>query len=132
VRRPRYPAPLRTRTYAAGRPRTHGQLFSNLLGNAVTHGAESEPVKVGAEIRNGAFELAMSNGAEAIPAEVIERLFQPFYRGNPARRTSGLGLGLYIASQIAMAHQGRLDVDSDEQATTFTFRMPIAAWQGRT
>jgi sigma-B regulation protein RsbU (phosphoserine phosphatase) len=56
----------------------------------------------------------------------MERLFQPFYRGDVRPTAQGLGLGLYIASQIAQAHSGRLDVASNPEETRFTFRMPIA------
>jgi signal transduction histidine kinase len=55
----------------------------------------------------------------------MDRLFQPFYRvsGQDSRR--GLGLGLYIASEIARAHGGTIDVTSSPQETRFTFRMPL-------
>lgn len=57
----------------------------------------------------------------------MDQLFKPFYRGNAhARRQGpGLGLGLYIASQIAKAHGGNLTVGSTPQATRFTFTMPL-------
>jgi signal transduction histidine kinase len=102
-----------------------GQLFSNLLVNAVTHGSQKDPIQVAAKIREDAFELSVSNRGPPIPTEAIERLFQPFYRGNPSRRSGGLGLGLYIASQIAAAHGGTLDVAPDADGATFTFRMPV-------
>jgi signal transduction histidine kinase len=101
------------------------QLFSNLLGNAITHGAPAQPIVVEAATANGAFELAVANGGEPIPPEAVERLFQPFYRGEVGPNLQGLGLGLYIASQIAEAHGGRLEVKSDAGETRFTFRMPL-------
>jgi sigma-B regulation protein RsbU (phosphoserine phosphatase) len=68
------------------------------------------------------FELSIANSGTPIPQEAIERLFQPFYRASqdPGQ---GLGLGLYIASEIARAHGGRIDVTSSPQETRFTFRM---------
>jgi sigma-B regulation protein RsbU (phosphoserine phosphatase) len=53
-------------------------------------------------------------------------LFQPFFRGEVGRSSQGLGLGLYISSEIAKAHGGTLTVESSELETTFTFRMPVA------
>lgn len=100
------------------------QMFSNLLGNAITHGAHDQPIVVEASVRDGVFELAVANGGEAIPQEAMDRLFQPFYRGDVRSSAKGLGLGLYIASQIAVAHGGTLDVKSDTTETRFTFRMP--------
>jgi sigma-B regulation protein RsbU (phosphoserine phosphatase) len=101
------------------------QMFSNLLGNAITHGSEDHAIVVEASIVDGHFELAIANGGDPIPSLAMDRLFQPFYRGDVKPTAQGLGLGLYIASQIAQAHGGRLEVRSDEQETRFTFRMPV-------
>jgi sigma-B regulation protein RsbU (phosphoserine phosphatase) len=55
----------------------------------------------------------------------MERLFQPFFRGEVRPSQQGLGLGLHIASEIAKAHNGSLQVSSDETETRFTLVMPI-------
>jgi phosphoserine phosphatase RsbU/P len=101
------------------------QLFSNLLGNALTHGASDSPIRVRAATRNHVFELSVANAGEPIPAAAMAKLFQPFYRGAVRRSLQGLGLGLFIASEIARAHGGTLTVDSTGQETRFTFRMPL-------
>jgi signal transduction histidine kinase len=103
-----------------------GQLFSNLLGNAVTHGSPDKPIVARATTENGIFELSVANGGDAIPPATREKLFQPFYRGAVKKSLQGLGLGLFIASEIARAHGGTLDVTSDASETRFSFRMPIA------
>ena len=105
------------------------QLFSNLLGNSVTHGTAATPVRVRATTKDGAFELSVANSGEPIPSGAMERLFQPFHRIS-AQDThqgtrQGLGLGLYIASEIARAHDGTIDVTSSPEETRFTFRMPL-------
>jgi sigma-B regulation protein RsbU (phosphoserine phosphatase) len=102
-----------------------GQLLSNLLGNALTHGAKDQPVRVDATTSLGELVIAVSNGGTPIPEAVLERLFQPFYRGHDRVR-QGLGLGLHIASEIALAHGGTLVARSDAVATTFIFTMPLA------
>jgi signal transduction histidine kinase len=101
-----------------------GQLFSNLVGNALTYGAKDEPVRVKATT-NGRFVLAVCNKGVAIPAATMARLFQPFARGDVRREQQGLGLGLYIASEIARAHGGKIDVTSSAKETCFTFSMPL-------
>jgi sigma-B regulation protein RsbU (phosphoserine phosphatase) len=101
------------------------QLLSNLLGNAMTHGAPDKPVIVQAATAAGSFELAVVNQGDPIPASTRERLFEPFFRGSTGGRQQGLGRGLYIASAIARAHGGRLDVASSPAETRFTFRMPL-------
>lgn len=99
------------------------QLFSNLLGNALTHGDKAFPVHVQAESLNDSFTLSVTNKGEKIPESVQEHLFQPFSRGKISQDKEGLGLGLYIASEIAIAHQGRLLVNSDEENTCFTLHL---------
>jgi signal transduction histidine kinase len=99
------------------------QLFSNLLSNAFSHGDETTPVGVSARTQGGVFTLAVSNEGEPIPEGAMGQLFQPFSRAAIGPHRAGLGLGLYIASEIARAHGGTLDVESNEALTTFTFRM---------
>jgi len=103
------------------------QLVSNLLGNAVTHGAPSEPIRLRVALVRDQLELSVSNGGEPIPPAMLDDLFKPFFRARVRPSQQGLGLGLYIASQIAQAHGGTLAVSSTEQDTRFVFRMPIAA-----
>lgn len=102
-----------------------GQLVSNLIGNALTHGARDQPVHVGAKTEGGVFELWVANAGEPIPAAAMEKLFEPFFRGDVRDSRQGLGLGLHIASQIAQAHGGRLDVTSTLDETRFVFKMPL-------
>ena len=104
-----------------------GQLASNLIGNALTHGAEDQPVRVGAKTQGGQFEFSVANAGEPIPAAAMEKLFEPFFRGDIRASRQGLGLGLHIASQIAQAHGGRIDVTSEPGETRFVFRMPLAS-----
>jgi signal transduction histidine kinase len=104
-----------------------GQLFSNLLGNALTHGAADQPVRVRIHSGGDRFELSVANGGAAIPTSTQARLFEPFSRSPGSAFQKGLGLGLYIASEIARAHGGELGVVSTDQETRFTFTMPIAA-----
>ncbi len=101
------------------------QLFSNLLSNALTYGSANQPVRVQATSGGGSFELSVANAGKPIPPDALQRLFQPFYRSAVLRDREGLGLGLYIAHEIATAHGGTLDVKSTLEETRFTFRMPI-------
>jgi signal transduction histidine kinase len=103
-----------------------GQLFSNLLANALTHGAAEVPIRVRAATGGGEFELSVANGGDQIPQSTIDCLFQPFSRGAVQQGQEGLGLGLYIAHEIARAHGGTLEVQSSPAETRFTFRMPLA------
>lgn len=100
-----------------------GQLFSNLLGNAITYGDQGRPIRVSARTSDGMFELAVVNYGAPISERAMGNLFKPYTRGDrPSQQ--GLGLGLYIASQIAQAHGGTLSASSSQDETRFTFRMP--------
>jgi signal transduction histidine kinase len=101
------------------------QLFTNLLTNAMSYGQADRPVRVGARVHEGEVELSVANSGPPIPHDVQQRLFEPFSRAGEGRNEKGLGLGLYIASEIAKSHGGRLGVVSDEVETCFTLRMPI-------
>ncbi|MEO6092029.1 MAG: PAS domain-containing sensor histidine kinase, partial [Novosphingobium sp.] len=61
-----------------------GQLVSNLLSNALTHGAPDQSVQLAARCDEGMFELSVANGGEPIGDDTLANLFRPFYRGNPA------------------------------------------------
>ena len=100
------------------------QLASNLLANALVHGDSSRPIVITATTDHDSFELQVTNAGQPIPGHTIERLFHPFSRASVQPGQQGLGLGLYIASQIAEAHRGTLSVHSDDEETRFTFRMP--------
>jgi two-component system sensor histidine kinase/response regulator len=102
------------------------QVASNLIGNALQHGEPGEPVRVTADGTRSEHVLLSVCNAGRIPPELLPQLFDPF-RGaqRQAGRSEGLGLGLYIVQQIVLAHQGRVDVQSDEtNRTLFTVRVP--------
>jgi sigma-B regulation protein RsbU (phosphoserine phosphatase) len=98
-----------------------GQLLSNLLGNALSHGAVDRPIKVEARTTaDGDLTLSVANAGDPISPASMERLFQPFVRGQDRGYQQGLGLGLHIASEIAKAHGATLSVASSEDETRFT------------
>ena len=105
------------------------QLLSNLVGNALAHGAAREPVVVRLEGLEERVLIRVQNLGTPITPDVMAILFEPFRRGgNPVERPSGLGLGLYIVQEIVKAHGGVIDVSSSsEQGTTFTVDLPRRA-----
>jgi two-component system, sensor histidine kinase and response regulator len=105
------------------------QVASNLLGNALTHGDPATSVTVvlrGVDPQQ--VEIAVSNRGVIAP-DLLPVIFDPFRgRERNARRGEGLGLGLYIAQQIVLAHGGTIDVRSNPtDQTTFTVRLPRAS-----
>ena len=98
------------------------QVLSNLLSNAIHYGTSTKPIKVDLIADCDRVVLQVNNQGEIIQPEIMENLFQPFWRGARKRsNSSGLGLGLYIVKQIVEAHDGKISVESDrEYGTTFT------------
>ena len=111
------------------------QALSNLLDNAVKHGAPDSPITVTvSDARaDGVVVVAVHNLGPAIPADEQAWIFHPFRRGSSHSADAegprrGMGLGLYIARQIAEAHGGCLEVESVmDQGTTFYLRLPRPA-----
>lgn len=101
------------------------QLAANLIGNALVHGNPERTVLVEAHSNDETLEISVTNEGPNIPEDVRRRLFEPFYRASVSPNQQGLGLGLYIASEIARAHAGEMSVQSAHGRTRFTFRMPI-------
>ena len=96
-----------------------GQLLANLVDNAIVHGADDIPVRVRAWREDGLFHLDVTNGGDPIPDAMQAELFEPFSRS----RRDGLGLGLYIAAEIARRHKGEITCVSTPEETRFTLTM---------
>lgn len=101
------------------------QLFSNLLGNAIKHGAENHPIDVDIYTSEKEFILSVSNSGDKISETAMSNLFKPFFSENANRNKRSLGLGLYISYEIAKAHGGQLNAKSTQEKTTFTLSIPL-------
>jgi signal transduction histidine kinase len=105
------------------------QVLSNLVCNALVHGARDAPVEVAIDVSAAEARLAVRNRGPVIPPQRIASLFEPFTQGllpgGEGERPPGLGLGLYIVRQIVTAHGGTISVESDaDRGTTFVVRLP--------
>ena len=90
---------------AAGDPSLTERLVANLVDNAIRYNTPGGQVEIGTGTRAGRPYLTVANTGPVIPPDQLGRLFQPFQRVDPARRSpGGLGLGLAIVSAIAAAH----------------------------
>lgn len=106
------------------------QAVSNLMGNAVQHGAADVPVDLTVRGEASDVSIEVRNGGTPIPPGELERIFEPLIRGASAEhpkknRPGSIGLGLYIAREVARSHHGRIDVTSTEaDGTAFTIHLP--------
>jgi signal transduction histidine kinase len=100
------------------------QVLSNLISNAITHGAPGGTILVKATTDAESFDLSVTNSGNPISIDRLSSIFRPFESGERGLHANGLGLGLYICNEIAHAHGGALTVKSTDQETVFTLRMP--------
>jgi phosphoserine phosphatase RsbU/P len=106
------------------------QLLSNLVGNAVQHGAARSAIDVRINGEKTELLIEVANRGEPIPPTALPFIFNAFRQGRSTHtaRKHGLGLGLFIGQQIARAHGGLISVTSSESdGTTFSVRLPRSA-----
>ncbi len=103
------------------------QLASNLLANAIAHGAPDQPVQFDARIVGDRLTIEVANRGEPISPAHLGEVFRPFWRRSAPKGRDGLGLGLHICDQIAKAHGGQIEVTStSDDGTRFIASLPIA------
>jgi signal transduction histidine kinase len=109
--------------YADGERLT--QALMQLTHNAVAHTRTGDLIEIGSAVRDGHVELWVSDSGPGVDADVRERVFDRFTRGDGTTR-EGAGLGLAIVASIADAHGGRVRLDSSPgQGATFTLDLPL-------
>jgi signal transduction histidine kinase len=95
-----------------------------LLDNALKYSPRASKIEVGASA-NGTIDLIVHNSGSTIAERDRARIFDRFYRGDQARHTAGMGMGLAIVQRIAQAHGGTVHASSSAEAgTTFTLSLP--------
>ena len=101
------------------------QVVSNLIGNALQHGADGKPVRVSLDgTRGETVSLVVTNAGAILPG-MVDRLFDPFRTSQQEKgRDGGLGLGLYIVQQVIAAHHGRVVAQSAQHSTSFRAELP--------
>jgi two-component system, OmpR family, phosphate regulon sensor histidine kinase PhoR len=108
-----------------------GRVFVNLLTNAITFTPEGGPVVVSARVEPNAVAFSVSDTGPGIPSGEENRIFERFYKADPARHRGGAGLGLSIARHIVKAQGGHIWAQNGEDAgACFTFTLPVASRVG--
>ena len=104
-----------------------GQVIGNLVSNAVRYTPAGKSVTISAGVQGQEVWIKVSDTGAGIPVEEQGVIFSPFYRGDQGRRIKqGMGLGLSIARDLAVAHGGRIQVESAPgQGSQFTLWIPI-------
>ncbi len=89
------------------------RVLQNLLQNAIRHTPADGTVLVEAHRQRGSLRLTVEDSGEGIPPESLEKVFEPFWRGDAARSSEGSGLGLTLASRIVESMGGQIQIDTD-------------------
>jgi signal transduction histidine kinase len=123
-----FEAPRDRRVFVKGDAQRLEQVVTNLLTNAVKYGAPGTPIDVDVTWAHGYAEFDVTNRGQGIPLDEIELVFERYVRSREtaARKTKGLGVGLYICKGLVEAHGGRIWADSvPGDVTTFHVRLPL-------
>ena len=101
-------------------------MVGQLIENACKYSQPGSAVTIAVERQGEFVAIRVSNNGSSIPRNEQKRIFERFYRGEDAKRsTSGTGLGLYVARKIALAHGGALDLETEEQGDRVTFCLKL-------
>ena len=100
------------------------QVFINLLDNAMKFAPHGGTVRVTVSQDPRHTRIAISNNGPAIPVELQEKIFRKFYQGDESHAARGNGIGLAIVRRVAALHGGGVEVDSNDDWTTFTVILP--------
>ena len=102
--------------------------LNQLIENACKYSKPGSTVTIGIERQAESVAVKVSNNGSSIPSDEKSRIFERFFRGAEAKRsTSGSGLGLFVARKIALAHGGNLDLetlDGENDSITFCLKIP--------
>jgi len=102
------------------------RILVNLLSNALKYSAPGTPVRVSARREDDMVAIAVSDEGAGISPKDLPHLFERFYRAKGARKSEGLGLGLYITRLLVEAHGGEITVESTVgEGSAFTFTLPV-------
>jgi signal transduction histidine kinase len=103
-----------------------GEVFGNLIDNAIKYSNEGGPITVTASSKGDTVEIAIEDHGIGMPSNVVSNLFQKFYRSHRSRETvAGTGIGLYISKAITESHGGTISVRSEDgHGSTFTVSLP--------
>jgi signal transduction histidine kinase len=100
------------------------QALTNLLANAIKYG-NGKPIMIDVVVTPSSAQVAVTDHGIGISASDSARLFEPFQRSDATRAYGGLGLGLHIANEVAVAHGGTINVKSEPgHGSTFTLELP--------
>ncbi len=109
-----------------GDPDKLARVFDNILRNAIAYCYDNTKIEISAQLKRGDIEIIFTNAGDKIPGDMLQTIFEKFYRvdGSRSSGTGGAGLGLAIAKEIAELHGGSVRAKSDDLKTQFIVTLP--------
>ena len=109
-----------------GDPDKLARVFDNILRNAIAYCYENTQIEIQARMKNNKIEITFTNSGDRIPGDMLQTIFEKFYRVDNSRSTGtgGAGLGLAIAKEIVELHDGQIMAKSDDLHTRFIVTLP--------
>ena len=109
-----------------GDPDKLARVFDNILRNAIAYCYENTKIEIQARMKNNKIEITFTNSGDRIPGDMLQTIFEKFYRVDNSRSTGtgGAGLGLAIAKEIVELHDGQIIAKSDDLHTQFIVTLP--------
>ena len=104
------------------------RVIYNILDNAIKYTPKRGNITVSDEISKGKYILTISDTGNGIPKDIIDKIFDPFFRGDASRNTEGAGLGLTLSKKIILNHKGTIAINSEEnKGTNVIITLPISS-----
>lgn len=104
------------------------RVFFNILDNAIKYTPQNGTISISGKIAFNKYVLTVSDNGIGIPANILNKIFDPFFRGDVSRNTEGAGLGLTLSKKIIENHKGTISIKSEEnKGTNVTISLPISS-----
>lgn len=103
------------------------RVFNNLIKNAINYSKENTNIDIKVKKKDKEIKVEIINQGKMIPKDKLDKIFENFYRLDTSRtsKTGGSGLGLAISKQIVELHNGKIEVTSNKDKTTFKVSLPL-------
>lgn len=103
------------------------RVFNNLIKNAINYSKENTNIDINVKKKDKEIKVEIINQGKMIPKDKLDKIFENFYRLDTSRtsKTGGSGLGLAISKQIVELHNGKIEVTSNKDKTTFKVSLPL-------
>jgi signal transduction histidine kinase len=104
------------------------RVFYNILDNAIKYTPNNGEISISGKTKLNKYLITITDNGSGISKDAIDKIFDPFFRGDKARNTNGAGLGLTLSKKIIENHKGTISIKSQEnKGTSVLIALPLAS-----